>query len=152
MHSWLPPAWLHSDQAVFQVCAPSGVRRAIAHRNYQTPSEGPPRGCVGTQQWGDDCTRTKLESHHLCTNKVKETLAKHINTISEHLHDWAQFKTKWKFSSKLCCKKNFHDFFALVPKTKQSLLFPGDWLQFSKPVIWLDVWGNSVYKQGLNSQ
>lgn len=47
MNSWLLPAWLHTDQAVFLVRAPSGVRRAIADRHYQTQSEGPARGCVG---------------------------------------------------------------------------------------------------------
>lgn len=40
----------------FSCCILQVVLRSAADRHYQTWSEGPARGCVGAQQWGDDCT------------------------------------------------------------------------------------------------
>lgn len=59
MHGWLPPVWLHSDHAVFLLHTPSGAEiscRQTLPNVVRGGSEGPARGCVGAQQWGDDCT------------------------------------------------------------------------------------------------
>lgn len=120
MHSWLPPAWLRTDQAVFPgACS----KWSEASDNRQTlPSAvrgASQRVCGNTAvRWRlHSCSKVgNIESTHNCANKGEETLIdllpKHITIYKKNIHhrhviqsDLLREKTvsgaMWKFSFEL---------------------------------------------------
>lgn len=134
MHSWLPPAWVRTDQAVFSWCHSKWSEASDSRQTLPNAVRGASqRVCWNAAGRWRLHLRSKSQANNAFTSKSQEYIQN--NDLEKNL------------LFELCYESNFHDLLvALVPKTTD------DYLLLCKPVIWLEERGNSVYKYCLSSQ